>query len=193
MSIDADLGAAWTEASRSFALEPVKFEMGGLFNATARASLANVPREVFSASAPRVMRAAAQIETGPIEFTVHDLGGIELLIAQYTRTHDVSRDDARQAIIQGLRDANTTEATQPRRGRAGQLCRDTGADACHQADPTRRNLAAPVDPASEIRADAGTDAIPNRGLGGAVTVGLLSRAGRDEQGSFLKARFERTG
>ena len=46
--IDADLGAAWTEASRSFALEPATLELGSLLNASARVSLANVPRQVFS-------------------------------------------------------------------------------------------------------------------------------------------------
>ncbi len=52
VTIDTDLGAAWTEASRSFALEPVKFELVDLLNATARLSLANVHRE----SSPQMRR-----------------------------------------------------------------------------------------------------------------------------------------
>ncbi len=113
MTIDADLSAAWTEASRSFALEPVKLELGGLLNAGARLSLANVPREVFSANAAQAMGAAAQIEMGPIELTVHDLGGVDLAVAQFARAQNVSREAARQAIVQSIRNAGTNEALKP--------------------------------------------------------------------------------
>jgi hypothetical protein len=99
MAVDADLGAVWTEASRSFALEPVKLDMAGLLNASAKVSLANVPREAFSTSAAESLGAAAQIETGTIELTVHDLGVIDLAIAQYARTQNVSRDEARNAVL----------------------------------------------------------------------------------------------
>ncbi|KWV55514.1 hypothetical protein AS156_05515 [Bradyrhizobium macuxiense] len=103
MAIDADLGAAWTEASRSFALEPVKLDIAGLLNASAKVSLANVPREAFSASAAEAMGAAAQIEAGTIELTVHDLGVIDIAIAQYARTQNVSRDEARNAILNSIK------------------------------------------------------------------------------------------
>jgi hypothetical protein len=113
MTIDADLGAAWSEASRSFAIEPVKLDLGGLLNAAARLSLANVPREVFSANPVQAMGAAAQIEMGPIELTVHDMGGVDLAAAQYARDQNVSREAARQAIVQNIRNAGTTEALKP--------------------------------------------------------------------------------
>lgn len=99
MAVDADLGAVWTEASRSFALEPVKLDIAGLLNASAKVSLANVPREAFSTSAAEAMGAAAQIEAGTIELAVHDLGVIDLAIAQYARTQNVSRDEARNAVL----------------------------------------------------------------------------------------------
>jgi hypothetical protein len=57
IAMDLDLGAAWTETSRAFALEPVSLELGGLLKASLRASLANVPRGVF---APNLAQAAAQ-------------------------------------------------------------------------------------------------------------------------------------
>jgi hypothetical protein len=48
LAIDLDLGAAWTEASRAFVLEPVAIEFGSLLKATARVSLegllSGVPR-----------------------------------------------------------------------------------------------------------------------------------------------------
>ncbi|UGY02689.1 hypothetical protein [Bradyrhizobium quebecense] len=103
MAVDADLGAVWTEASRSFALEPVKLDMAGLLNASAKVSLANVPREAFSTSAAESLGAAAQIEAGTIELAVHDLGVIDLAIAQYARTQNVSRDEARNAVLGSIK------------------------------------------------------------------------------------------
>ncbi|BBC00643.1 hypothetical protein ABIF38_006988 [Bradyrhizobium japonicum] len=103
MAVDADLGAIWTEASRAFALEPVKLDMAGLLNASARLSLGNVPREAFSTSAAEAMGAAAQIETGTIELTVHDLGVIDLAIAQFARTRNISRDEARKVILDAIK------------------------------------------------------------------------------------------
>ncbi|HBY31721.1 MAG TPA: hypothetical protein DEH75_35095, partial [Bradyrhizobium sp.] len=99
---DADLGAAWTETSRSFALEPVKLDMAGLLNASARVALDNVSREAFSTSAAESLGAAAQIETGTIELVVHDLGVIDLAVAQFARTRNVGRDEARKAILDSI-------------------------------------------------------------------------------------------
>ena len=93
----ADIGAAWTEAARSFVVDVPKLEIGGLLKASARVALANVPRQVFSANAAQAMGAAAQIEAGTIELTVRDLGGVDLGVAQYARTQNVSRDAARQS------------------------------------------------------------------------------------------------
>jgi hypothetical protein len=103
MVVDADLGAAWTEASRSFALEPVNFDMAGLVKASAKVSLGNVPREAFSANAAEAMGAAAQIEASAIELTVHDLGVIDLAVAQYARSQNVGRDAARSAILETIK------------------------------------------------------------------------------------------
>ncbi|WP_050425051.1 hypothetical protein [Bradyrhizobium tropiciagri] len=103
MAVDADLGAAWTETSRSFALEPAKLDMAGLLNASAKLTLGNVPREAFSVSAAEAMGAAAQIEAGTIELVVHDLGVIDLAVAQFARTQNVGRDEARRAILDSIR------------------------------------------------------------------------------------------
>ncbi len=113
LTVDADLGAAWTEASRAFALEPVKLEIGGLLNASLRLPLANVPRETFSLNAAQAMGAAAQIETGAIELTLHDLGGVDLAIADFARTQATSRDAARQAIVQTIRGADAPDELKP--------------------------------------------------------------------------------
>ena len=103
MAIDADLGAAWTEASRSLALEPLKLDMAGLLNASAKISLANVPRDAFSANVAEAMGAVAQVEAGTIELAVHDLGVLDLAIARYARSQNIGRDDARRAVLDSIK------------------------------------------------------------------------------------------
>jgi hypothetical protein len=102
-AIDLDLGAAWTETSATFALEPVSLELDRFANASARVSLANVPRGVFSGDPAQAMAAAAQLEAGPITLTLHDTGGIDLAAAQFARSQNINRDAARRAIADGIR------------------------------------------------------------------------------------------
>ena len=102
-AVDIDLGAAWTETSGAFVLEPVALEIGGLVKASARVSFANVPKAVFSADPAKALAAAAQLEAGAIELTVRDTGGVDLAFAQYARTLAVSRDAARQSFVDEMR------------------------------------------------------------------------------------------
>jgi hypothetical protein len=103
LRIDSDVGATWTETSRTFALEPVTLDLGGIAKASARVSLANVPREVFSPNAVQAAAMAGQIEAGTIELSLRDTGGVDLLVAQQARTQNVSRDAARRAIVDSIR------------------------------------------------------------------------------------------
>ena len=103
IALDFDLGAAWTEASRSFALEPVSLELGNLLKAQARVSLANVPRGVFSPDMAQAAAVAGQIEAGSLEITLRDLGCVELGIAQFAGVQNISRDDARRAILDAIK------------------------------------------------------------------------------------------
>ena len=109
-AIDFDLGAAWTEASRAFALEPVTLDVGGIAKASARVSLANVPRGVFSPNAVQAAAMAGQIEAGTIDLTLRDTGGIDLAVAQYARLQNVSREAARSAIVEGIRSGSEQAA-----------------------------------------------------------------------------------
>ncbi len=102
-SVTADLGAGWSESTRAFALEPVTLEIGGLFTAAARASFANVAREMFSVNPLQAAIMAAQVEAGPLEIALRDTGGVELLIGNFARTQRVSRDDARVALVTQVR------------------------------------------------------------------------------------------
>jgi hypothetical protein len=110
-AINFDLGAAWTETARSFMLEPVTVELGGVLSASARLSLGNVPREVFSTNPLQAALMATQIEAGTIELTLRDIGGVDLAVAQYARTQNVSAEDARRAIIDNIKAGGVAMAT----------------------------------------------------------------------------------
>ena len=108
LKIDTDLGAAWTESSRSFLLDPVALEIGDLVKASARVSLAKVPRQIFSFNPQQATAIAAQVEAGTIELTVRDIGGIDLAVGAYARAQNVGREAARRAIIEGLRTSSAS-------------------------------------------------------------------------------------
>jgi hypothetical protein len=112
-AIDFDLGAAWTEASHTFALDRVTLELDSVLKASARISLANVPREIFSSNLLQAMTVAAQIEAGPMELAVRDLGGVDLAVAQYARSQNVSREAARRAMIEKIEASAKTETATP--------------------------------------------------------------------------------
>ena len=103
LAIDLDLGAAWAEPSSSFALAPATLDIGGVARAQLRVALGNVPREMFSTKPAQLMGQAALIETGAIEFSLRDNGGVDLAVAQFARMQNVSRDAARQALVDGVR------------------------------------------------------------------------------------------
>ncbi|MCP3369030.1 hypothetical protein [Bradyrhizobium cajani] len=103
LAIDLDLGAAWTESSGAFAFTPATIDLGNLAKAQARLALANVPRGVFTADPVQAMSQAGQIEAGAIEFSMRDSGVVDLIVAQYSRMQNVSRDAARSAIVEMIR------------------------------------------------------------------------------------------
>jgi len=102
-SINVDLGAAWNEGTRAFAIDPVTFEIGSVLTAAARASFSNVARDMFSVNPLQAALMAAQVEAGPLEMALRDNGGVDLLVAQYARTQNVSREAARRALVMQIR------------------------------------------------------------------------------------------
>ncbi|HLG85198.1 MAG TPA: hypothetical protein VKY22_29730 [Bradyrhizobium sp.] len=100
--VDADLGAGWTESSGTLELQPATLEIAGLGKAQARIVLANVPRALF-AEPLTAGATAAQIETGALELTLHDGGGVDLLVDQYAHNQNLSRDAARSALIEAIK------------------------------------------------------------------------------------------
>jgi hypothetical protein len=101
--IDNEFGATWTEATKTFALEPVSLDLGGLLKANARLSLGNVPRGVFTLNPLQAVTMAEQIEVGTLELVLRDMGAVDIALAQYARTLAVSRDAARQSFIDELK------------------------------------------------------------------------------------------
>jgi len=112
-AIDLDLGAAWTEASGAFVLDPVKFDFGDVLEASAQVSLAHVPRGIFSPDLPQAIAMATQIEAGTLELTLRDTGGVDLAVAQYALAQTISREAARRALVDSIKtsaQANTDNA-----------------------------------------------------------------------------------
>jgi hypothetical protein len=110
-AINFDLGAAWTEGSRTFMLAPVTAEIGEVGTAAARISFSNVPREVFSINPLQAAIMAAQVEAGTIEIALRDIGGVDLVVAQYARTQNMTPDAARRAIIENIKTNGMTMST----------------------------------------------------------------------------------
>lgn len=110
-SVNLDFGAAWIEGSHTFALEPVTIEIGNVLTAAARMSLANVQRETFSLNPVQAVMMAAQVEAGAIEIALRDIGGLDLAIAQYARTQNVTPDVARRAIVENIKTSGMTMAS----------------------------------------------------------------------------------
>lgn len=103
LALDLDLGATWTESSSSFALTPATLDIGGIAKAQLRVALGNVPREVFSADPAQLMGQAARIEAATLEFSLRDNGGVDLAVTQFARTQNISRDAARQALVESIK------------------------------------------------------------------------------------------
>jgi hypothetical protein len=111
LALDVDFGVSWTPASGAFVLDPVTVNIGGLANVSAHAALANVPRTVFSLNPQQAATTAAQIQAGTLDVTLRDAGGVGLLVAQYARTHGVSADDAKRAMVEAIKASSAPTAT----------------------------------------------------------------------------------
>jgi len=101
-TVSADLGQTWSENERKLMLDPVTFEIGGLFAVTAKASVSNVNRGLFTTNSQQALLMATQMEIGPIEIVVRDPGAVDLAIAQYARRQQVDKDTARRVIMERI-------------------------------------------------------------------------------------------
>jgi hypothetical protein len=101
-TINFDFGAAWTEATRTFALTPVTLEVSNLFSATAKVSVGEVPRALFSIDPDQAFLAAAQVQAGLIEFVLRDAGALDVAITQFASTQGLPLPLARMLVLETL-------------------------------------------------------------------------------------------
>lgn len=101
-TINFDFGAAWTEATRTFALAPVTLEVGNLFSATAKVSVGEVPRALFSIDPDQAVLAAAQVQAGLIELVLRDAGALDVAITQFAGKQGLPLPLARMLVIETL-------------------------------------------------------------------------------------------
>ena len=106
-TVSLDLGAGWTEDTHTVELKPGTVELDRVGTLSARLTIGNVPREIFTIDPFELMIAASLVEAGPVELTLRDTGGIDLAVADYARTQKVSPEAARQAITDNIRQTAT--------------------------------------------------------------------------------------
>ena len=106
-TVSLDVGAAWNEQARTFALTPASIEIGELLATSARADLANVSRELFTFDPLQRMIATAAVQLGPIEIVVRDFGGVELMLQAFATEHNLSPDEGRKQVLDDLRQRAT--------------------------------------------------------------------------------------
>ena len=104
-TVDFDAGVRWSEASRLAVLSPFSAKLANIASIEVNATLGNVPASAFTLDADTFMAATAAVEAGPIEIVVHDLGGLDLAVADVARKQNLSPDAARRIMVEA--------ATQP--------------------------------------------------------------------------------
>jgi hypothetical protein len=99
-TVDFDAGAGWSEASRLAVLSPFSAKLANVGWIEVNATLSNVPPSAFTLDAAAFMAATAAVEAGPIEIVIHDLGGLDLMVADVARKQNLSADAARRVIVE---------------------------------------------------------------------------------------------
>jgi hypothetical protein len=97
-----DVGATWTEAAQTVALEPATLEVGGVFALSAKASLGGVPRAIFDADPLKAMAVIPLLEAGPIEVTLRDLGLVDLAAAEAARLRGAGPEMGRTFLLENM-------------------------------------------------------------------------------------------
>jgi hypothetical protein len=99
-TVDFDAGARWSEASSLAVLSPFSAKLANVASIEVNATLGNVPASAFTLDRATFMAATAAVEAGPIEIVVHDLGGLDLMVADVARKENLSPDAARRIMVE---------------------------------------------------------------------------------------------
>jgi len=105
-----DIGSKWTEGARTFVLSPVALEFDNLFSASLALSLGNFSPDLLTNDQAKTAPAAAALEAGPIELSLHDGGALDFLVAQVATKQGLSVSAARAKMIE---DMNRVVQAQP--------------------------------------------------------------------------------
>jgi hypothetical protein len=99
-TVDFDAGAGWSEANRLAVLSPFSAKLANVGSIEVNATLGNVPASAFTLDAATFMATTAAVEAGPIEIVIHDLGGLDLMVADVARKQNLSPDAARRIMVE---------------------------------------------------------------------------------------------
>jgi hypothetical protein len=114
LAVGIDAGASWAEPAQTFALEPGTVEIGGLLAVSAKASVGNVTRDIFSTDPALLMGSAALVQAGPVEVSLRDLGVVDLFAGEVARTAGSPPEQGRAILAEALaRKAEALTQTNP--------------------------------------------------------------------------------
>jgi hypothetical protein len=97
-----DVGTEWNAESRAIVLSPGLIQVTNVASAEVKATLGNVQSTMFSTDPTAILIGSIQVELGPMEVTLHDLGGLDLVVTQIARARKLSPDAARQVLVETL-------------------------------------------------------------------------------------------
>jgi len=104
MSFALDLNSTWTEQARTFVLSPATFEVDNMFSVSLALSLGNVtPGIIFVNDPAKMAAAAAVIEAGPIELSLHDGGVLDFVVTEAAKKQAVSASAVRARMIDQMK------------------------------------------------------------------------------------------
>jgi hypothetical protein len=101
-AVNLDFGVSWTETTRTFAVSPALVEFDDMFSASAKLSIHNVRRNIFTIDPDKIMSAVELLEAGPVELSLRDTGGLHLAIAQFAKSQGQSPEEARDQLVEDI-------------------------------------------------------------------------------------------
>ncbi|MGZ5804422.1 MAG: hypothetical protein ACXWJT_09635 [Xanthobacteraceae bacterium] len=103
LSVSLDFGATWNEATQTLLVSPVSANIPGFYDASAKLTINNAPRALFSADPAIAAREAAQLNVGRIEVSLHDLGGFEVMLRNLAKDQQTTPEAARKSMAEAAR------------------------------------------------------------------------------------------
>jgi hypothetical protein len=103
LSVGLELGAVWNEAAHTLVISPVSADIPGLYAVKATLTMNNAPAAITSPDTATLAREMANLEVGRIEASVHDLGGLAILLQEIAREQHTTPDAIRKSMADTAR------------------------------------------------------------------------------------------